>query len=102
MEQEEFSAVVERVHQHLLDRAERAKDERDRDENPTTSSAHIEAVKDVFVLVHTLELIEHLSGEVAGLRNAIEEMGGTIVEEGESAPNTLPQMFVTKPGTYLN
>ena len=97
MEQAEFSAVVERVHRFLLDRAEHAKDERDRNENPATASAHVEAVKDVFVLVHTLELIEHLSSEVGELRETVQEMGGS--DEGESA---FPQMFAVKKTEFLN
>lgn len=100
MDTEEFEAVLERVHRQLFDRAKEAQEAKEKSGSEEDTKAHIEAAKDVFVVVHLIELVEHLSGEVSELRSVVEEMGGVEIEV--EALEQFPQMFSAPTGSFMN
>jgi hypothetical protein len=69
----------------LVKRADRAKARKDACSTKRSASRYIEASKDLFVFVHMIELIDHMSGEIGELRETISMLG---VDEDDA-----PQMF---------
>jgi hypothetical protein len=103
LDPEEFDAVVKRVHVLLLHRLHRAKIKKDNKPSERSDENHIESAKDVFVFVHMLDLIEHMSAEISDLRDLVTSMGGDInaprdPEEGLG----FPELFTGSRTKYKN
>lgn len=96
MDPEEFNQVLKRLHEFLLKRAEKAKEKKSLKPSHRAEVSHIEAAKDVFVLVHMIELVEHMSGEISELRAILSAMGADEVD------SPVPEMFSSKKTGYLN
>lgn len=96
IDSEEFGSVLKRVHGMLLDRVEAAKQARDLYGGEEREREHVEAAKDVFVLVHMIELVQHLSEETGELRDVIAAMG--VGEQG----NGMPALFASRKTDFLN
>lgn len=95
LDPEEFDQVVKRVHNFLLKRVTKAKEKKDAKPSERAADKHVEAAKDVFVFVHMIELIEHMSERIA-------ELQGIIAGEGPTTNLEVPEMFSLKKGSYLN
>ncbi len=88
---EEFGQVVRRVHDFLVHRAERARTRKGSHPSERAAARHVEASKDAFVFVHMMELIEHLSNEIVGLRQAL-----AVVGEVRASGSGPPALFSSK------
>ena len=96
LDPEEFNSVVHRVHELLSGRVDKAKASKDAKPTRRREGKHIEAAKDLFVFVHMMELIEHMSSEIADLRDTLTAVG--VHEEGDE----IPEMFAAKKTPFLN
>lgn len=96
IDQEEFNEVLKRVHNILLNRAERAQVKKIAKPCKKTEERHIETVKDVFALTHMVELVEHMTEEIAELREALEFEGNR-----KSTVRSF-EMFSTAKKEYIN
>lgn len=94
LDPEEFNEVTKRLHQKLQDQLQEAKERRDKRATKQAVSDHVEAAKELFVLVHMMELIDHLTEEVATMRENIEKAA-------ELDPD-MPELFAPKRTDYLN
>lgn len=99
LDPQEFNEVVKRVHTFLMKRVDKAKQKKKTRPSDRADNNHIEAAKDVFVFVHMMELIDHMSEEITELRDIITAMGG--MEERESTISSF-EMFAKSKKSYLN
>jgi len=97
VDQEEFGTVLKRVHQLLIDRAERAQAKKIAKPTPKAEAKHVEAIKDVFALVYMMELVEHMTEEIADLREVL-TLEGAQVEDTSS----VPEMFAQSKARFIN
>lgn len=72
IDEEEFNEVLKRVHGILINRVERAQAKKLAKPCKKTEERHIETIKDVFALTHMMELVEHMTEEIADLRDMLE------------------------------
>lgn len=96
LDPEEFNSVVRRVHEMLSGRVDKAKASKDAKPTRRREGKHVEAAKDLFVFVHMMELIEHMSSEIADLREAMVALG-VHADEDE-----IPEMYSAKKTPYMN
>ena len=75
MDPEEFNRVCKRLNQMLTSRVEKAWEKKQRKPTKKTSNNHIEATKDAFAFIHLMELVEHMSEEIYGLRMELQTLG---------------------------
>lgn len=104
LDPDEFNRVVKRVHEFLLKRADKAATKWREQPSEKNEEKCEETAKDVFALVHMLELIEHMTGEISDLRSMLEDANEHI-EMHHSSDDTLdgvPEMFSIKKTDYLN
>jgi hypothetical protein len=94
---EEFNSVVKRVHNFLVNRAEKAKEKMIATPTPRSELNEVEAAKDVFVFVHMMELIEYMSNEIHDLRDMVH----SSVDEMDTEPE-MPEMYTAKKTSYPN
>lgn len=94
LDPEEFNAVAKRLHQRLQDQLQEAKQRRDKRATKQAVSEHVEAAKELFVLVHMMELIEHLTEQLAALRDD--------VESASEPDSDMPELFAPKRTDYMN
>lgn len=97
LDQEEFNSVVKRVHEMLLVRAEKANDRKKTRPTPRSISKHVEAAKDVYVFIHMMELIEHMSHEISDLREMLSAIGDV-----EDEDTRMSDIFSAKKKNYIN
>lgn len=105
MTTEEFGEVCQRVHTFLIKRAERARQRREYRTNPKTREDQVETAKDVFAFVHLMEMVDHMSEEIANLRQIIAGAGIEEADPDEFAgaqEEVLPEMFAGPRKQYLN
>jgi hypothetical protein len=98
VDQDEFNEVLKRVHRLLISRADKAKDKNIAHPTALNDAKHIEAVKDVFALVHMMELVEYMSEEIADLREMLTLEGKLVEDETGSTP----EMFSQSKAKFIN
>jgi hypothetical protein len=99
MSTEEFGDVCQRVHNLLRERADHAKEKRDRKPSARSKDVYVETSKDVFVFVHLMELVEHMTNEIGDLRQIIASMG----YEEDDGPSQVGSFSFGESGKkYLN
>lgn len=97
LDTDEFNRVVQRVQDFLLSRAQKAKEKKKAHPTKKSVSNHIETAKDVYVFTHMVELIEHMSEEIADLRDIL-----AVTEKMDEAYDSgMPKLFTNKK-EYLN
>ena len=78
LDPEGFSAVVRRVHEFLVHRAEKAVVKKEAHPTKRSMSNYIETSKDLFVFTHMMEMIEHMSQEISELREIVSQVGEKV------------------------
>jgi hypothetical protein len=92
---EEFGQICQRVHKHLLDRAEDAHEKCKKHPTDRSRDVQVETAKDVFVFVHLMELVEGMTKEILEHRQRLAE---NMVDD----PSEIPELFSTAKKEYLN
>ena len=98
VDQDEFNDVLKRVHRMLISRAEKARDKHLAHPTPLNDTKRIDAVKDVYALVHMMELVEYMSEEITDLRELMhleEQLEGNVTTE-------TPEMFSQDKTKFIN
>ena len=95
---EEFGEICQRVHRHLLDRAEDAQHQRDQRATKRAIEKQVDTAKDLFVFTHLMSLVDSMTDEIAELRSIIEGMGAEFPEEED----VLPEMYSTPKKQFVN
>jgi hypothetical protein len=96
IDEEEFNDVLKRVHELLLSRVERAHTKKLAKPSKRAEEKHIETVKDVFALTHMIELVEHMTEEIAELRELVD------FENRHSTAVSSFEMFSGNKKDYVN
>lgn len=99
LDQEEFNEVCKRVHAFLLNRAEKARERKEKKPSRRSLKNHIETSKEVFVFVHLLELVENMTEEITDLRGIITSVSP---DDEEPTARNVPELFTTNKKRYLN
>jgi hypothetical protein len=97
VDQDEFNEVLKRVHQMLISRAEKARDKNIAHPTERNDEKRIEAIKDVYALVHMMELVEHMSEEITDLRELMH-----LEESDENVTTETPEMFSQSKTKFMN
>jgi len=94
MNSEEFKAVCKRLNVLLTARVEKAWEKKQRRPTKRADKNHVEASKEAFCFIHLMDLVEHMSREIHGLRTEIElisEMDADEVGEVNFSPVSEPR-----------